>query len=83
MFVTFLFISSLKPLLLPLQAGSLTRKGARLDILLLVHALANFASWLVGLACEATGMDGWLSPTKTRRKLYSTVRIGREALVRS
>jgi len=62
---------------------SLTRRGTRLDILLLVHALANFASWLAGLACEATGMDGWLSPTKTRRKLYSTMRIGREALIRS
>ena len=62
---------------------SLTRRGTRLDILLLVHALANFASWLAGLACEATGMDGWLSPTRTRRKLYSTVRIGREALIRS
>lgn len=62
---------------------SLTRRGTRLDILLLVHALANFARWLAGLACEATGMDGWLSPTKTRRKLYSTMRIGREALIRS
>jgi hypothetical protein len=61
---------------------SLTRRGTRLDILLLVHALANFASWLAGLACEATGMDGWLSPTRTRRKLYSTMRIGREALIR-
>jgi hypothetical protein len=27
-------------------------------------------------------MDGWLSPIRTRRKLYSTMRIGREALIR-
>lgn len=62
---------------------SLTRRGARLAILLLIHALANFASWLAGMACEATGLDSWLSPIKTRRKLYSTMRVGREALARS
>lgn len=62
---------------------SLTRSGKRLQILLLVHAMANFASWLAGLACEATGMDHWLIPIKTARRLYSTVRAGREALVRS
>lgn len=54
-----------------------------MQVLLLVHAMANFASWLAGLACEATGQDHWLMPIKTTRKLYSTMRIGREALVRS
>lgn len=62
---------------------SLTRRGTRLDILLLIHALASFASWLAGLACETTGIDDWLSPLKTRCRLYSTMRVGREALVRS
>lgn len=62
---------------------SLTRSGKRMQILLLVHAMANFASWLAGLACQATGQDHWLMPIKTTRKLYSTMRIGREALARS
>lgn len=62
---------------------SLTRKRSRLDILLLVNALASFTHWLAGLACEATGVDQWLYPAKRRRKLYSTMRVGREALIRS
>ena len=61
---------------------SLTRTGRRLQVLLLVHAIANFANWLAGLACEATHIDRWLAPTATQRKLYSTMRIGRQALVR-
>lgn len=62
---------------------SLTRKRRRLDILLLVNALATFTNWLAGLACEVTGIDQWLYPAKRRRKLYSTIRVGREALIRS
>ncbi|MBB4730449.1 hypothetical protein FHT16_000343 [Xanthomonas arboricola] len=62
---------------------SLTRSGPRLQILLLVGTLASFASWLAGLGCEATGIDHWLYPAKRRRKLYSTLRVGREALVRN
>jgi len=62
---------------------SLTRSGARMQVLLLIHAMANFASWLAGLACQAAGLDHWLMPIKTTRKLYSTIRIGREALARS
>lgn len=61
---------------------SLTRKAKRLEILLLVHALALFVSWLAGLACAATGLDQWLAPIRSRRKLYSILRVGREALVR-
>jgi len=61
---------------------SLTRQGKRLQILLLVSTLASFASWLAGLACEATGIAHWLWPIKSTRKLYSTLRVGREALVR-
>jgi hypothetical protein len=61
---------------------SLTRSGARLQILLLVGTLAAFASWLAGLGCEKTGIAQWLLPIRTKRKLYSTLRVGREALVR-
>lgn len=61
---------------------SLTRYGKRIEILLLVHALAAFASWLAGIACEATGIAHWLSPIHSTRKLYSTLRVGQEALVR-
>lgn len=62
---------------------SLTRSGKRIEILLLVNALAAFASWLAGLACEATGIDRWLSPVPSARRLYSVLRVGREALIRS
>jgi hypothetical protein len=61
---------------------SLTRKAMRRDILLLIHALALYANWLAGLACAANGMDQWLMPIRSKRKLYSILRVGREALVR-
>ena len=61
---------------------SLTRQGQRLQILLLVSTLASFVSWLAGMACQTAGIAHWLWPTKSNRKLYSTVRVGREALVR-
>lgn len=61
---------------------SLTRYGNRIEVLLLVHAMAAFASWLAGMACEATGIAHWLSPVHASRKLYSVLRVGREALVR-
>lgn len=34
------------------------------------------------LGCESTGIAHWLSPNRSARKLYSTLRVGREALVR-
>jgi hypothetical protein len=61
---------------------SLTRKGPRIAVLLLLSALASFATWLVGMACEATGIDQWLAPFRSKRRLYSVMRLGREALVR-
>lgn len=61
---------------------SLTRGRSRIEILLLVHALASFASWLAGLVCDASGIAHWLSPRRSKRKLYSLLRVGREALVR-
>ena len=61
---------------------SLTRKGPRIEVLLLINAMAAFASWLVGMACEAAGIDRWLSPFRSNRRLYSVLRLGREALSR-
>lgn len=61
---------------------SLTRKGARIEVLLLLNTLAAFATWLVGTACEASGIDAWLTPYRAKRRLYSVMRLGREALVR-
>ena len=61
---------------------SLTRKGARIEVLLLLSAMAAFATWLVGMACESCGIDDWLMPFRSRRRLYSVMRLGREALVR-
>lgn len=61
---------------------SLTRKGARIEVLLLLSALSAFATWVVGLACEANGTDQWLNPFRSKRRLYSVMRLGREALVR-
>lgn len=61
---------------------SLTRKGPRIDVLLLINAMAAFASWLIGIACEAAGIDRWLSPFHSNRRHYSVLRLGREALSR-
>lgn len=60
---------------------SLTRKGPRIEVLLLLSTLAAFATWLVGMACEASGIDQWLTPFRSQRRLYSVMRLGREALV--
>ena len=34
------------------------------------------------MACEASGIDTWLMPYRSKRRLYSVMRLGREALVR-
>jgi hypothetical protein len=62
---------------------SLTRSGKRMQVLLLVRAMVNFVSWLAGLARKAIGPDHWLMPIKITCKLCSTMRIRRDALVRS
>ena len=51
-------------------------------MLLLLNTLAAFATWLVGMACEASGIDTWLTPYRSKHRLYSVMRLGREALVR-
>ncbi|MBB3342885.1 transposase, partial [Luteimonas sp. RC10] len=61
---------------------SLTRQGPRLSILLMLNTLACFACWLAGLAAERASHANWLVPRKSSRRLYSTLRLGREALLR-
>jgi hypothetical protein len=34
------------------------------------------------MACEVCGLDQWLTPYRSKRRLYSVMRLGREALVR-
>lgn len=60
---------------------SRTRKSKRIEVLLVLQTLAAFATWLAGLACEASGVAQWLSPhAAAKRKCYSTMRAGQEAL---
>lgn len=61
---------------------SLTRKRERIEILLLLHAMAVFAAWLAGLAAEAEGFQDRLNPHRSERRLYSIVRLGWETLAR-
>jgi hypothetical protein len=61
---------------------NLTRKGVRIEVLLLLSAMAAFASWLVGMACKSCGIDDWLAPFRSKRRLYSVMRLGPKALVR-
>lgn len=64
---------------------SLTRKGPRIEILLLIHALAGFAAWLAGLVACRAGVANHLIPSGSaqRRKSYSLLRLGWEALRRN
>lgn len=61
---------------------SLTRKGARIEVVLPLNTLAAFVTWLVGMACEASGIEQWLTPFRSKRRLYSVMRLRREARVR-
>ena len=63
---------------------SLTRKRQRIEILLLIHALAGFAAWLMGLAAVSLGVTVRLVPSGTaqHRPAYSLLRLGHEALRR-
>lgn len=60
---------------------SLTRSSNRIEILLL-HTLATFTAWLAGLVAHEHGHAARLNPVRSTRKLYSTVRLGWEALQR-
>jgi hypothetical protein len=61
---------------------SLTRTRERIEILLLLHALAIFASWLAGMVAEAEHCQDKLNPYPAKRRLYSLIRLGWEALAR-
>ena len=61
--------------------NSLARKGPRIEVLLLLNALATLATWVIGMACAASGIDQWLVPFRSKRRLYSVMRPGRGALV--
>jgi len=61
---------------------SLTRKRERIEVLLLLHALAMFVVWLAGMAAEASRYQSKLNPYPTTRRLYSSIRLGWEALTR-
>lgn len=61
---------------------SLTRKSERIEILLMLHALAVFAAWLAGMAAEAGHCQDRINPYAARRRLYSLIRLGWEALAR-
>jgi len=62
---------------------SLTRKRARLEILLLLHALASFVTWLHGLWLTGQAQTAHcVTQPNPPRAHYSIVRIGWESLRR-
>lgn len=61
---------------------SLSRKAERLGVLLLLHALASFAAWLMGLAVQTTAHRDPLSRQPGQRGRYSLIRRGIEWLRR-
>lgn len=60
---------------------SLTRSAARMEVLLLIQMLAVFVSWVAGMLAIQNDMERRLDPCRNRRRSYSIVRIGREALI--
>lgn len=58
-----------------------TRSPERLHMLLLIHALAQWVQWVIGLVVITRGLDHFLRPTSSKRQHYSTVRIGREFIL--
>jgi hypothetical protein len=62
---------------------SLTRRAERLAVLLLLLALATFVAWLAGLACRTQQHEDHCVPQPAqRRRRYSVIRVGWEALRR-
>lgn len=61
---------------------ALIRKPELIEILLLLHALALFAAWLAGMAAEASNCQHRFNPYPSKRRLYSLIRLGWEALTR-
>lgn len=62
---------------------SLTRKGPRIAILLLLHAMACFLAWLQGSAlCQRSQTGHCAAQPRASHAQYSVVRIGWESLRR-
>jgi len=62
--------------------ASQSRKPERLQILLLIHAMAQWVAWIIGMAAVAHQMDRQLAPNNAKRRHYSTIRIGYEMILR-
>jgi hypothetical protein len=63
---------------------SLTRKPARIAVLLLLHALASFVAWLQGVMVKSLQKTTHCEiRCKSERARYSSVRIGWESLRRN
>ena len=58
-----------------------TRTPERLQMLLLIHALAQWVQWVIGLAVITRGLDHFLKPNSSKRQHYSTLRIGKEFIL--
>lgn len=58
-----------------------TRTPERLQMLLLIHALAQWVLWVIGLAAITQGLDQFLKPNSSKRQQYSTMRIGKELVL--
>lgn len=62
---------------------SLTRTANRIEILLLIHALATLVAWLAGLSLQQHASNAYTGmSTKRSRRHYSPLRLGFEALKR-
>jgi len=61
---------------------SQTRSAERIEILLLLHALALLAAWLAGMAAQGRALHRRLDPGPAQRRRYSLIRLGWEALAR-
>jgi hypothetical protein len=61
---------------------SRTRSGERIEVLLLLHALALLAAWLAGIAAQTQALQERLNPGTSQRRCYSVIRLGWEALAR-
>ena len=59
-----------------------TRKPERLQMLLLIHALAQWVQWVVGLVAVTRELDQFLKPNSSKKQQYSIMRIGREFILR-
>ena len=61
-----------------------SRSAKRLQVLLLIAALATLALWLVGLAARGLGLSGrFQANTERRRAVLSDVFVGRRLLLRA